>query len=319
MRHEINSRTALVAALAGVVLAAPALAQYREYYVRGKVLDTQKQPIAGVQIRLLDPSTSRSYDMKSDKQGTFKFAGLPHGVYQVTFVKEGYQSRKDEWKFEQQQETMVKVDVPDTVLATQSQIQEAQRFEEAKSGVKEATEKLREKDVDGAITILEGILASNPRDPSALYFLGLAYAEKKMCREAIAALTQVTELSPTPVAGIYFPLAVCHRQLGDLPKALEAYDKVLQLDPAHADSAYNSGLILFETSRIDEALARFEQALASRPSDPEVLEMIARCYLNQGKLEAAVQHLEKAKAASTDPAKIALLEELIRQVRAQIR
>jgi hypothetical protein len=47
--------------------------------------------------------------------------------------------------------------------------------------------------------------------------------------------------------------------------------------------------------------------------------MIARCYLNQGKFEAAVDHLEKAKAASTDPAKIALLEELIRQVRAQVR
>jgi tetratricopeptide (TPR) repeat protein len=308
-----------LAALAALVLAAPALAQYREYYIRGTVLDTQKQPIAGVQIRLLDVSTSRSFDVKSDKQGAFKLAGLPHGVYQVSFEKEGYQTRKDEWKFEQQQETMARVDVPDTILASQSQIQEAQRFEEAKSGVKEATEKLRKKDVDGAITILKGILANNPRDPSALYFLGLAYAEKRMCREAIDALTQVTELSPTPVAGVYFPLAVCHRQLGDLPKALEAYDKTLQLDPAHADSAYNSGLILFETNRVDEALVRFQQALTSRPSDPEVLEMIARCYLNQGKFEAAVDHLEKAKAASTDPAKIALLEELIRQVRAQVR
>jgi len=65
----------------------------------------------------------------------------------------------------------------------------------------------------------------------------------------------------------------------------ESYDKNLQLNATNAASAYNAGLILFETNRIDEALARFE----------------------------------RARAASSDPGKIAFLDDLVRKARAQMR
>ena len=77
---------ALVLALA---LAAGAAAQYREYYLRGKVVDPQQVPIAGVEVQLRDKATSRAYSFKTDEEGVFKFAGLPRGVYEVTFTREG--------------------------------------------------------------------------------------------------------------------------------------------------------------------------------------------------------------------------------------
>ena len=271
--------------LVTMVLASPGLAQYREYYVRGRVVDAQKKPLPDVEIALLDASTSRRFHMKTDQKGEFKFAGLPHASYEVTFAREGYVTAKDTWEFNAPQERMQKVEVPDVVLASQAQVQEVQRLEGAKAGVEEAAEKLRKGDLDGAISTLEKVLEKNPQDPNALFYLGLGYVGKKRYAEAVVPLTRVTELTPA-FPGAYFELGVCYRALGDPKKALELYDKNLQLDPDNAHSLYNSGLILFETNRVDEALVRFERGLVSRPDDAELLEMTGRCYVHDAKFPA---------------------------------
>jgi tetratricopeptide (TPR) repeat protein len=315
MRASLTSLTAVVAALA---VAAPALAQYREYYVRGRVVDPQKAPIPGVEIHFRDVETSRSYSMTTDKDGLFKLAGLPHGKYEVSFSKEGYVAAKDEWSFEAKQERMQKVDVPDVVLVSQALSQKAMQLKEADSAVKEAGERLRTGDFDGASALLQGVLAKNPKDANALFYLGLSYAGKKMCREAIPPLTRVTELSPA-FPGAWFQLGVCHRQLGDTEKALAFFEKSLELEPADTNSAYDAGLILFETNRIDEALARFEKGLAAKPEDPDLLEMTGRCYIHQGKFDTAVARLEKAREGTTDPGKQAFLDQLISGARAMVK
>jgi len=315
MPYDNGRHTGLAVALAVTLVAAPALGQYREYYVSGRVLDAQKQPIADVEIRLVDESTSRRYDMKTDEKGEFKFAGLPHAVYQVTYRCEGYATATDEWQLGAPQSRMKKVDIPDVMLASEAQVQEAQRLGAAKAGVEEAGEKIRTGDFDGAIAALEPVLKESPDDPNALFYLGLSYAGKEKYAEALGPLARVTELSPK-FPGAWFELGVCHGALGDTEEALAAYERTLELDPTHADSAYNSGLILFKQNRIEDALARFESGLASKPDDPELNEMAGRCYVNEAKLDLALEHLEKARDATTDPDKLALIESLIDQVKA---
>lgn len=311
MRHRTVSAGATAAALA-TLLAGPASAQQREYYLRGKVLDTGKNPVPGVELVLRDNETSRTYNVKTDKQGAFKLAGLPHGIYRVTIAKEGYASRQDEWKFETPQPTMQTVEIPEIVLVSQTQIQEGQRLEQAAAGVKEATELLRKRDPDGALALLKGVLDKDPKDANALFLMGVSYGQKKMHREAVVALTRVVELTPT-FAPAYFELGLRHQQLGDRTKALAAYEKALALEPGHEVAAYNVGLILFESDRIDEALSRFQSGLAVKPDDPDLREMAGRCYLNQGKFKEAVAQFEKARAATTDAEKRQLLDELIRR------
>jgi tetratricopeptide (TPR) repeat protein len=319
MTHKKTGHAAVAAlGLGALFLAAPALAQQREYFIRGRVVDTKKQPVPGVQIRLLDVATSRAYNIKTDKEGVFKFAGLPHGVYEATFTCEGYAPKKDEWKFETPQDTMQRVEVPDVVLVSQAQVEEVQVLKETEAGIKEAAERLRQADPDGAIAQLHVLLQKRPDDVNALFLLGLSYVRKQMHREALASLTRVTELSPG-FAGAYFEIGVCQRELGDVPKALEAYEKALQLDPSNADAAYNVGLILFETGRIDEALARFEQGLVLKQADPDLLDMAARCYIHQAKFDRALELLETARAAATDPARAAFLDELVAKVKAQMK
>lgn len=318
MRNRTYRSLGLIALIGISVLAVPGLAQYREYYITGQILDTKKNPIAEAEINLRDVKTSRSYSIRTGKKGEFKFAGLPHGVYAVEIVKEGYALKHDEWRFETPQDVMQRVEIPAITLVSQTQVVEIQKLKEAESGVKEAADLIRNNDPDGAIAKLKGLLATNPKDPNALFLIGMAYAKKTMHAEAQAAFLQVTELAPK-FAAAFYQLGVASQGLDQSEKALEAYGKTSELDPANADAFYNSGLILFKLMRIDEALAAFEKATSLRPDDPAYLEMAGRCYINKANYEKAIEFLEKAKVGYNDPERSKFLDELISQLKLQIK
>jgi tetratricopeptide (TPR) repeat protein len=319
MTFRVRRQLGILAVSMTMVLALPAFGQYREYYIRGKVVDTQKNPIEGVEITLREVETSRGYNIKTNKNGEFSLVGLPHGVYKVKLAKEGYVTKEDEWKFETPQAKIEKVEIPPVVLATQQQIQQAEQLKEAAGEVKEATEKIRQGDYDGAITLADKVLAKDPKDANALYLKGMAYLKKGTWEDALPFFLKVNELAPGfPPA--YYQAAVCYQQMKDTEKALSFYAKAMELDPENPDPPYNAGLILFGLNRIDEALPLFEKAQSLRPDDPAASEMAGRCYIHQANFAKAVECLEKAKAGyANDPEKIKFLDDLIEKVKQQIK
>jgi len=318
MRYRVFLSLCITCLFICSVYILPGLCQYREYYIYGKVLDTDNQPIPKVDILLQDIKTSRSYRISTDKKGEFKLVGLPHGIYQVTIKKEGYEMKTDEWNFEAIQERMQKVEMQTIVMVTEKQIQEIQRAKQSQADFNEASEKIRQGDFDGAIIILKEMTKDNPEDANAYLLLGICYIKKTMIPDAIEALTKTTDLSPS-FAGAYHQLGLCYQQQKELDKALQYYEKALELDSGNVESIYNSGLILFELDRVDEALTYFERALKLGPDDPEFLEMAGRCYINQGDYSKAIDYLEKAKDAHSDEEKIKFLDQLIIKLKEQIR
>ncbi|MGB7297551.1 MAG: tetratricopeptide repeat protein [Candidatus Aminicenantales bacterium] len=317
MRHAIH-RYVLVLIVVFVLAQLHSLyGQYREYYFYGKVIDPQKEPLAEVEILLRDVETSRSYSVQTNKKGEFRLAGLPHGIYQVTFKKEGYAPKEDEWRFTTPQDTMQKVEIPPVTLVSETALQEAMKMQEMQGAVKEAFEKIRQNDYDGAIATLKDVLAEEPKDPNALYLIGLSYSKKKVYTEAVEALTRVIELVPD-FAPAEFELAVSYQNLDEKDKALEHYRKTLELDPGNPDAAYNAGLILFGRNEVDEALAHFEKALSLRPGDSAHLEMAGRCYINKGDFPKAIEYLEQAKSGLTDQERLEFLESLISKLKEEI-
>lgn len=311
-------RGALVV-LFGIVMVFPGFGQYREYYAYGKVVDIKKMPLEGVEITIREVNTDLSFTVKTKKDGGFKFAGLPHGIYKVVFKKEGFAVKKDEWKFEKPQDKMQKFEFPPIILATQEFVQESERMKEAAAGVKDAAEKVRLGDYDTAISELKAILDKSPKDSNALYLIGMAYLKKKMWPEAIPPFLQVVDMSPK-FAAAYYQLGVCYQQQKDPQKALECYQKATDLDPSNPDIPYNSGLVLFGLNRIDEALVCFEKALSLKPDDPASLEMAGRCYINRADFPKAIEYLEKAKAGyAADQEKVKFLDDLIAKLKEQIK
>jgi len=294
------------------------IGQYREYYIYGKVVDTNNQPIQGVKVTLQDKNSSRGYSIKTDKKGEYKLIGLPHGIYNVSIEKEGYETKTDEWDFNIPQDRMQKVEMQTIIMVTRDQFSEFKRAKQAEADFKKATEKIQQEDFDAAIEILKRMVTDNPRDANAFYLLGIAYMKKQTYPEAIKALTKVTELTP-PFAGSFHQLGLCYQQQNEKERALQYFEKALERKPDSVDSLYNAGLILFELNRIPEALTHFEKALELSPDDPEFLEMAGRCYIHQGDYAKVIDYLRKAKGLSTDQGKIEFLDHLITKIKEQIK
>ncbi|MCX6569015.1 MAG: tetratricopeptide repeat protein [Candidatus Aminicenantes bacterium] len=318
MKNRLCSHPAAFAVLLSLFLALPVLGQYREYYIIGKVTDTRKAPLEGVEITLRDAVTSRSFTLKTKKDGEFKFAGLPRGDYKVVLKKAGYAVKEDQWKLLEPKAKIEKVEIPPITMVSEEVVQEVQRLKETEAGVKAAAEQIRQGDFDGALAGLKVILEKNPQDSNALYLTGIAYLRKNLPAEASGPLLKVTELSPK-FAAAFYQLGVCYQRQEQPEKALAEYAKAIELEPGNPDVFYNAGLLLFGLGRISEGLVHFEKALALRPDDSAYLEMAGRCYINKADFPKAVEYLEKAKAGTTDPERVKFLEDLIATLKAQIK
>jgi tetratricopeptide (TPR) repeat protein len=296
----------------------PLSGQYREYYLSGQIQDIRNLPLEGVEINLFDTSNSISFSEKTNKEGKFKFVGLPHGIYQVTISKEGFESKKLEWKFEAPQDKMLKVEIPAILLASGLEIQQMEQNQQLKKDIEAATEKIRNQDYDGALDILKKALQSDAKNVNLLYLAGLSYAKKKMYAEAREMLAIVTTSTPdfTPA---HFQLGVCLQQLGEKEKALEQYREVIRLDPKNLDNYFNAALILVEMNKTADALAYCSIILETRPDDPDVNEIAGQCQLQLGDYPKALALFEKAVAFSRDEDKKKIMNELIAELRKTIK
>jgi len=291
--------------------------QYREYYIYGKVTDTENNPLNKVKINLKDTNTNRKYGTKSNKDGEFKLAGLPHGVYEVAMILDGFQVRTDEWRFEAPQTRMQKVDVKTTVMVSQAKLLEIERSKTVEGWFKEATEKVRKQDFDGAQLLLDKMLAQNPDDANARYLMGLCFMNRQKIAEAIEQFQAVIKATPA-FAGAHYQLGIGFQKNGQMDKALESYKKALELEPGNMVSLYNSGIILYESDRTEEAVAYFKKALQLKPGAPEILEMAGLCYLKLEQYDNALDFLGKAVEASKDPRKVKSLGELVNDLKLQL-
>jgi len=318
MKHRASVIPGIICFFICFFLTVPLFSQYREYYVYGVVVDTNGQPIPGAEMFLRDTMTSRSYRVTTDKEGKYKLVGIPHGIYRVSISKEGFKTRTVEWNFDSPQDRMQKVEIEPIVMVSEELIEKIQWAKKAQEDFKEASEKVSQGDLDGAINILKGMIENNPEDANAHYLLGISCLKKKMFPEAVEAFTKTIELSPS-FAGAYHQLGLYYQHQNEKEKALEYYEKAFELEPESVDSLYNAGLILFQLSRIDEALTRFIKALEKRPEEPEFLEMAGRCYIHQGDFTRAAEYLEKAKNAYSDEEKVKFLEQLIAKLKEMIK
>ncbi len=292
--------------------------QYREYHLTGTVTDTESNPLAGVDIILQHQRTSRNYRVKTDKNGRYVLSGLPHGRYQVTVRKEGYETRTFEWDFSAPQERMQKVEMETIILASGERLKALASLKELKKSVEEVMGKINQNQLDEALRMLQELVEKYPEDSNVHYLLGVTLGRLHRYEEAVVELEKVIRMAPE-FAPAYQQLGFCYQTLKQMDKALENYRKSAELDQANYNNLYNLGLILFEMDKVDEAIYYFEKALAARSDDLDTLEMIARSYVNKGELVKAVEYLEKARALARDENKIKFLETFINTLKEQIK
>ncbi len=91
---------------------------------------------------------------------------------------------------------------------------------------------------------------------------------------------------------------------GKLDEALARYRQALEMDDEYAPAHATLAMLYLQMGREDEALAELERAAELAPDNGYVLGQLGAIYLKRGDLDKAVPILERAKAAEPEEAQI---------------
>ena len=188
----------LVAALVlvGLGLLAPA-AQAQTGTARGRVLDSQGQPLADAKVLIeFLGGVTRKFEVKSNKKGEFMQVGMQPGQYRFTASKEGYQPSTSETRIGLGDPTPV----PDFKLATMAEAKaagaNAPEAEALRGSFQKAVELHSAGKLDEAEAAYKAILEKSPDVVEVYQNLGSIYLAKKDYPAAETSLQKGLELRP---------------------------------------------------------------------------------------------------------------------------
>jgi WD40 repeat protein/serine/threonine protein kinase len=95
--------------------------------------------------------------------------------------------------------------------------------------------------------------------------------------------------------------------LGKDDESRRVWDQALRVDPYHAPSTYNRGLLLWRAGEItdEEFVRRMEVVRADRPHSWEAVHLLALVHIERGDHEAAARLLEEVKRAGAQESPVA--------------
>jgi len=139
-------------------------------------------------------------------------------------------------------------------------------------------------DGKGALPLLERCRALFPDDVDVLSNLGGAHILAGEFEAAVTVLERAAELAPrnpavwsNRAAAYLGKLYTANRERQD--RALDAYRRVVEIEPHYPNVHYHMGLIHVERREWQDAHGAFSMALESNPNDEDARRMLARVTL----------------------------------------
>jgi tetratricopeptide (TPR) repeat protein len=269
-------------------------------------------------------NVENGYQMEiiSDKKGQWGIFGFATGQFLLTAEKEGYEAMSDVVSLSQlKRNPLIHI-----VMQRPEQIEpEAKKESPAESGLKSGNVLYNEGKYEEALLRYQELISKNPD----LFELGInqgnCYMALKKYREAIKAFTDVIEgykkknaelKGMEKVAVIYANIAESYSILGELENATDYYKKSMEiLPPTDAAVAYNTAEILFNSGKVDEAIAYYSLASKLKPGTAIYYIKLGYAYMNKGDIPQALTHFEKfLKLAPGDP-QAGAIKELIKELK----
>lgn len=139
----------------------------------------------------------------------------------------------------------------------------------------------RENRMDDALRILEGLRDSHPENNLYLFDYVTVNSWAGRHAEAVRAGTPLLGQAGTPPYALE-AVAVSARELQQYRLALEIYDQMLALNPAHEDARLGRARTLLESGDSKSAREELERLRTTASGRNDVLELIARTYEAEG-------------------------------------
>jgi len=132
-------------------------------------------------------------------------------------------------------------------------------------------------------------------DVLAHFNQGVYFYRQREMAKALQSYQKVIELDPAQ-AEAYNNMGILYQDLGDFNRAQEAYQKALEINPRYEKAHNNLGTIFYLANRYEESIAAFQKALAINPRNIESHCNLGALYKKIGQREKAVECYQKALA-----------------------
>jgi protein O-GlcNAc transferase len=139
-----------------------------------------------------------------------------------------------------------------------------------------------------ATAVCREIIELAPRHIETLMLLAEITASKDEPEKAIELYDKIIDLRPD-LSTAYYKRGNLQIDRSQLEAALEDYDQAIALNPVYANAFCNRGVVMARLNRLDEALDSYQQAIALNPND-------ALAYFNRG---AVLRELKRPQEALT--------------------
>jgi len=154
-----------------------------------------------------------------------------------------------------------------------------------------AQEAIDRHDDGAARSLLERLVALEPRSPEASHRLGRILQAQGRAAEAAAAYRRALELDHEYL-GAMTGLGLLEDQAGRPLEALKRFDEAIELDPHQAEAHEGRGRALEALGRTDDAVAAYFRALQLDPNSAEVRRRVATLQLARNEPDQALARLD---------------------------
>jgi tetratricopeptide (TPR) repeat protein len=127
--------------------------------------------------------------------------------------------------------------------------------------------------------------------------LGVHLYSQRDFSKAIQAYLKVIELDPTYVEA-YNNLGIIYQTIGDVDRAFGAYQRSTEINPKYEKGYNNLGILFFLKGRYEEALGSFQKALAVNPHNIEAHINLGILFKRKGESKKAIESYQKALAVN---------------------
>jgi Flp pilus assembly protein TadD len=124
---------------------------------------------------------------------------------------------------------------------------------------------------------------------------GVTFYNQREFSKAIQAYQKVIELDPAYVEA-YNNLGIIYQMTGDLDRAFGAYQKATEINPMYEKGYNNLGILLLLKGRDEKALEAFQKALSINPNNIETYINLGTLFKKKGQWDEAIESYQKALA-----------------------
>ena len=140
---------------------------------------------------------------------------------------------------------------------------------------------------------------TEPDSLSIRYLMALDYYRMKDFPRALEQFQRALQINPQFSLAAYY-LGVTQLEVGDLAGAQASFLKVLELDSTNFSAAYNLGALYTRQKRVDDAIQSFQRAVQIFPDYALAREALGELYLYLNRTDDAVRELERAVAVAPE-------------------